>query len=77
MGTKNSQMTIFIREAFQTKKQRNFGLGQKRTPPPNRHGTVFNLGCFEVEWPPKNSSRQVEYEKYWYKIKASLVQKVD
>ena len=23
---------------------------------------------FEAEWPPKNSLKQVEYEKYWYKI---------
>ena len=36
------------------------------SPPPPPLKSTWDL--FEAEWPPKNSSNQVEYEKYWYKI---------
>ena len=46
--------------AFQTKKRVNLGKGPKGWD-------FFELGTF-LKWPPKIISKQVEYEKYWYKI---------
>ena len=48
-----------LREAFQTEMRGNFGLGL---------GFFWTWDFFETELPPKNSLKQVEYEKYWYKI---------
>ena len=50
----------------------NLGLywnGLTPLPPPKINlGLFLTWDFFETEWPPKNSLKQVEYEKYWYKI---------
>ena len=47
------------------------------TPPLAELGIFWTWDFIEMAWtwdfleaelPPKNSSKQVEYEKYWYKI---------
>ena len=41
----------------------------RTAPPPKINlGLFWTWDFFEAEWPLKNSLKQVEYEKYWYKI---------
>ena len=37
-------------------------------PPKINLGLFWTWDFFEAEWPAKNSSKQDEYEKYWYII---------
>ena len=48
----------------------NLGLyWNQLTPPPKINlGLFWTWDFFDAEWPPKNSSKQVEYKIYWYKI---------
>ena len=49
----------------------NLGLYWNGLTPPSpkiKLGLFWTWDFLETEWPPKNPSKQVEYETYWYKI---------